>query len=376
MKDNKVKTKKEKSITLRARYFFLTIAQAGSLKKETIEKLLKEKEMHLIQYCISLEHHTDVKKGTHFHIWMRFNKVKEFGLKHFDYLGKHGKLEKVKSSANVLQYISKEDAKPLTNFDLAGYNLKKNFEEGVLSLYKQGWSYSKIMLTFPNVVSKRKWISMKKFISEYEEIARETEYRETLKGIRYISREVIETKLSKAEIKLFDSFNGYQDLIDILNQTVALGFNQKHKSCCLSLVGKSNIGKTNLFEQFGKYCPLYRYPEDGWHIGYTNHLYSAIVWQEWEYNLHSPETYLRLFEGISVDLRIKGSKGVKSDRPYIFLTSNMTWKEKVTRRFRNDKRMLEVQLKALKVRIKEIDFESRDLTFIPKLFVAFDQQKS
>ena len=366
---------KKKDTTVRSICFFLTIPQIDeTMSKQSVKELLETYEPNLEKFVISEEIHTkDSSKGRHLHIWMRFTKRQEFSPKRFDYLGKHGKLEAVKASANVIFYITKEDEDPLSNFDVIKFNLERDFQGTVLRLIGEfKWDWPKLVNKYAPAISKKPWHTMKKFIDEKYH-ADEICAAKTLIKLRYIDRSLIEKRLTSSELSLFDSFDGYQQLVDVINKCVSLGCQQQHKDCTISIVGEPSIGKTLVFSKLGEYIPMYKYPEDGWHREYLNEVYSFIVWHEWSYMIHSPEDYLRLFEGIGTDLKIKGSKGIKRDRPMFILTSNESWISKIEKRYRRDPITKEIHVKAMKVRIKEIDFQFRDITFITKLFVRISE---
>ena len=67
-------------------------------------------EWQYLRYATVLETHTkDVDKGAHLHLYVGFPKECRVKLDRFDYLGKHGKLERVRNYASVLKYMTKEN---------------------------------------------------------------------------------------------------------------------------------------------------------------------------------------------------------------------------------------------------------------------------
>ena len=354
--------------TLQGRCFFLTIPKTQGFTKASVLALLEKQEPDLQTYLISEESHKE-NECTHFHLYLTFNKRKQFSFSHFDYLCKHGNLQRVKSSANLLQYICKEDLEPLSNFNLIETKLSKKFQKNIIELIEQGYSVNSLFAVHGKALAHKPWLSVQRLAASYKE-ALKFKHKEdlALNPMQEISRELIESKLTPQELALFDSFEGYQQLIDVFNQIITKRYKQDHKDCCISIVGEPNIGKTYLIRELAQYLPIYNYPEDGWHRSYDNNLYSAIFWNEWKLSVHDMEDYLRLFEGDPVDLKVKGSKANKEDCPYIILVSNDGFKAHLRKRFRYCPAIGESYIRPFQVRIKQINFEKKPLGFLSKLF--------
>ena len=118
LKKQKVAAKTVKAVTVEATHVFLTIPHFSKLD-EVYEKLESESKEHFIKhFAVVLEEHTqDVNKGSHIHVYVSFKKRREIGLRYFDFLGKHGNLQKVRSAEAVLQYMNKENVCK-ANFDV------------------------------------------------------------------------------------------------------------------------------------------------------------------------------------------------------------------------------------------------------------------
>ena len=98
------------------------------------------------------------------------------------------------------------------------------------------------------------------------------------------------------------------------------------------------------------------------------------TWNEWDIGSVNWTDLLLLLEGFETDLRIKGSKTVKLDRPMLFLVSNETYVQHFQKRFgylrKTLPRSYEVRQVALSVRIQELNFGEQNLFFLQKLFVS------
>ena len=97
--------------SLRGRHFFLTVPHFGGTLSGVLEAFkMYQPEWQYLRYATVLETHTkDVDKGAHLHLYVGFPKECRVKLDRFDYLGKHGKLERVRNYASVLKYMTKEN---------------------------------------------------------------------------------------------------------------------------------------------------------------------------------------------------------------------------------------------------------------------------
>ena len=101
------------------------------------------------------------------------------------------------------------------------------------------------------------------------------------------------------------------------------------------------------------------------------------TWNEWDIGTVNWSDLLLLLEGFETDLRVKGSKTVKLDRPMLFLVSNETYEQQYRKRFkyleRKSPSSYEVRKEALDVRIRELNFGKKKLFFIQKLLVGVNE---
>lgn len=362
----------QESKTLKATRVFLTIPHFDQLD-EVYQKLeLKSKELLIHHFAVVCETHTQsVTKGKHLHVFAKFIKQREISFKFFDFLGKHGKLEAVRSHEAVLLYMHKENA-CRANFDVWLDALQStNFTRTISLMYSQGWNRDTILMKYvTQVTGSKPWDSAFK-LAERTEIAKvEQELKSEIQRMRKITREVITARLSHDELALFDANPNFQKLIDVFNNVLKYGNLHPYKECCIALVGKPSIGKSTLVRALKKHFTTYIYPLDGWHTQYANGVSDIIIWNEWDIKLMSRSDLLLFTEGEVVDLRVKYTKAVKKDRPLIVLTSNDTWRNQVNRRYAYDHAQCETVLAALNTRIQEFDFGDTSIWWLTKLFVA------
>ena len=361
-----------KVITIRAKHFFLTIPHFDKLEESYQLLELKSKELLIDKIAVVLETHTaDVNKGKHLHVFVTFTKRREISLKFFDFLGKHGKLERVRSLEAVLQYMNKEN-ECKTNFDvwLPLLNNSATFTRTVVLMLDQGWTEGDLLLDYAQVVTGNKpWSAAFNLASKRDVEKLDRKNKSEMTRMRVITPELISARLTPQERKTFYANPNFQRLIDFVNKLLKYGNMHPYKECCLAIVGKPSIGKSTVIRALSKHFITYNFPLDGWHTKYTNGINELIVWNEWDIRLISRSDLLLFTEGEIVDLKVKYTKAVKKDRPLIVLTSNETWNNQVRRRYAYDPQQRDVVLGALDVRIVELDFGEEKIWFLTKLFV-------
>ena len=358
--------------TSRGKHFFLTIPHFDDLEQVFKILELKAKELLISKFAVVLETHTnDPNKAKHLHVFVSFTKQREICLKFFDFLGKHGKLEKVRNIEAVLQYMNKENVCK-ANFDIWVLRLtnRKTFASTIADLMIAGWSEIELINKYRSIIADKPWSSALSFGKKAVLAARAG--LRTTKRMRHITREIIETRLSREELTLFDSDHQFQIFVDYVNRILRYGNQQLHKQCCLSIVGKPSIGKSTVVNALKAFFRTYVFPLDGWHTQYDNGIYEIILWNEWDIKLISKSDLLLFTEGEIVDLKVKYTKAIKEDRPMIILTSNHTYVDQVNRRYAYDPELRDSTLEALSVRFVELNFGKTEIWFLAKLFLSVE----
>ena len=335
----------------------------------------------LENFAVVLETHTqDEAKGKHLHIYIEFEKSREISSNHFDFLGKHGNLQRVKSEIAILEYMQKE-SEVKASFDILERLMDKAKTNEELKklifhlLVHKNWQPADITVKFGSRIiglDFRNLIMLAQQARADFEVSREFEWMKSNR-IRSITREIIEKRLTSTELGLYDSFPIYQKLIDVVNRLLVKGNNHDHKSCTISLVGKPSIGKSTFINTLAKHFTTYKFPLDNWHTPYVNGIYEMWVWHEWDFRIISLSDFLLLTEGEECDLRVKFAKAKKKDRPLLWLLSNKTYAKQTESKFSRRKDLREECNEALQVRIQEFDFESLPLHFLPKLLVSVNE---
>ena len=368
LKNKKVAVKR---VTIEATHVFLTIPHFDELE-QVYAKLESTSKEHLIKhFAVVLEEHTqDVNKGSHLHVFVSFKKKRDLSLGFFDFLGKHGNLQKVRSVEAVLQYMTKENTCK-TNFDVWLTLLESSFTRTIIKMQEHGWNQDDILLAYASKVSGNKpWSTAFNLAVRHDMARTDKANKQELTRLRVITRDLIAARLSKIELQTFDADPQFQQLVDYINNMLKYGNQHPYKECCLSIVGSPSIGKSTVIRALQKHFITYNFPLDGWHSKYTNGVNELIVWNEWDIRLISRSDLLLFTEGEIVDLKVKYTKAVKKDRPLILLTSNERYLKQVRRKFNYDPDQRQVVSAALAVRIVELDFKDTPIWFLTKLFVA------
>ena len=374
-KNRAVKARKKEII---ARQLFLTLSQTQLTVQEVYDKLLLEDEIEHL--AVVLETHTkDVNKGRHIHVYLSYLKKKyHLSLRHFDFLQNGVHVERVKNIECVLAYISKEN-ECKANFDVWRKLLahsRNMAAKTVTRMAELGHDLKDVQSKYSDLLCNLPWETIRRFAHGAAMSGYDMAKRKGLsQQLRWIDRELIEARLTPEELAIFDSDPQFQTLVDYINKVKKFGSRQIHKECCLSIVSGPSTGKSSLLLKLAEHYNNYNFPIDGWHREtYQNDIYSMWTWNEWDIGSVNWSDLLLLLEGFETDLRIKGSKTVKLDRPMLFLVSNETYVQHFQKRFAYLRKKLprsyEVRQVALSVRIKELNFGKQNLFFLQKLCVS------
>ena len=356
------------------KHFFITIPHFDALE-ETYEKLESNRKEHLIdKFAVVLETHTqDINKGSHLHVFVSFTKRREIGASYFDWLGKHGNLQRVRNIEAVVGYMSKENM-PKANFDIWEHLLETNFTRTVVRMHEMGWNQDEILLAYATKLRGNKpWNAAFTLAVRHEVAKVDKEIKSELVRIRTITPDLMAKRLSPEELAMVNRPDWlgkqFQTFVHYVNNALKYGNQHPYKECCLAIVGKPSIGKSTIARALQKAFVSYNFPLDGWHTKYTNGINELIVWNEWDIRSMSRSDLLLFTEGEIVDLKVKYTKAVKKDRPLILLTSNERYLKQVRRKFNYDPDQRQIVSEALAVRIVELDFKDTPIWFLTKLFV-------
>jgi len=278
---------------------------------------------------------------------------------------------KNKLNKAILEYGSKEDPIPLSTLptDLSSYlNIKQ--------LQKDPYAYLEDqMLKDPlhfnleqyvrihNLARHIKgWSGLKTKLKDMQVAAANLQLKNK-PGFKLITRNHIEEKLSAKELEQFDSWTGYQTIVNYLNQVPLLGNKRPMKTLNLLITGSASIGKTSLFHNphhgldqvcVEDFCSVYPMGMSTWFPKYQSNVYNLILWNEAKLTSYSYDTILKLLEGSYLDLPTKGGVAPKRDNPLIVMTSNLTLEQMIVQKFGYNKSYCQMARKNLAVRVQNV----------------------
>lgn len=346
-------------------------------------------------YHIALEHH--VNGVPHLDILLIYDRSIQRQLVDYDYLFKHGNITTYRRlNQSILDYGKKEDKEPLSNLpeyqilpdgssvssiirfqdlksdpyaylydqmckDPLHFNVQEYVKINQLSKYIKGWS------------------SIKSKLKDMQVAAANLKLKDK-PGFKLITRSLIQSILSPSQLTHYDSWNGYQIIVDYLNQVPLYDGYRKMKTKNLLITGSASIGKTSLFHNpnhqsyqnpVEDYLAIYPMGMSTWFPAYRSGVYKLILWNQAKLTSYAYDTILKLLEGSYLDLPTKGGVAPKRDNPLIVMTSNMTLQQMISQKFGYNKSYIDMARKNLSVRVQNVIVpKGYDLFILQKLLVS------
>lgn len=343
-------------------------------------------------YRIALEHHAN--GVPHLDILLIYEKSLKRQVTDFDFLYKHGKVTTYrKLNPAILDYGKKQDKQSLHNFptDQKG---KEEYSQLIQlqELKRDSYRYLELqMLKDPlhfnlqQYVRKHDlahhltgWSSIKTKLKDMQIAAANLTLKQK-PGFKYIDRALIEQRLTPQQLKTYDSWSGYQTIVDYLNQVPTYGGYRQMKTKNLLISGLASIGKTSLFHnpnhKADKVCvedfiAVYPMGMSTWFPQYRSGVYKLILWNEAKLTAHSYDLLLKFLEGSFVDLPTKGGVAPKRDNPLIVMTSNMTLQQMIQQKFAYNQAYIAMARRNLAVRVQNVIVpEGYELFLLQKLLL-------
>ena len=286
----------------------------------------------------------------------------------------------------ILQYGQKEDPTVITNITLETkddliriHKLKANpYRYLQLQMLKDPLhfklqQYVRIHDLYQHIAS---WSSIKSKLKDSQIAAANLQLKHK-PGFRYIDRALIQSRLSPQQLLTYDSWSGYQTIVDHLNQISIHKGDRDPKTLNLLLTGPPNCGKSALvwhpkphghFNPLSKYCSVYPMGMKDWFPQYKSYVYDCIYWNQAKLTSYSYDIILQVLDGSPVMLPNKGSSHKKIDNQLIIMTSNMTLEQLIVQKFAYNKGYMQMARKNLAVRIQNVVVpESYNLFLLQKL---------
>ena len=345
-----------------------------SLKQRVLDYLLREqskRKVKPINWSIAWQIHPG-SGLPHLDILLVFQKNVRVLLTSFDYLIKDLNLQQLPKSDSftpghvwitaysptklnkaILQYGFKQDPSVITNLtlqkqqQLIQLNLLKTdpylyLQQQMLKdpLHFNLQQYVRLHNLDPYISS---WSSIKTKLKDMQVAAANLKLKQK-QGFKYINRALIEANLNSDQLNLYDSWSGYQTIVDYLNQIVIDGTKRPFKSKHLLIVGPAGIGKTSLISEpnnkagrtpMEQLVSTYHMGMRHWFPKYQDGVYKLILWNQMKLTSYSYDFLLKFLEGSPVDLPYHGGATKKADNQLIYMTSNLPLQRHIQLKFWN-----------------------------------------
>ena len=381
--------KRSRALRIKSRYFRLVVPDLRqytspqallALKGDTLNLLLQRQGQALEYYKVATQTHPTTGVP-HLDILLLYRRSVLKSLNRFDYLVKHGDLTRYRRlNQAILQYGDKEDTSPLTNMprDSSTVLRAKELESDPYQVLERqmlrdpfhfdaiGWVQANGLA---GALSRTNWSKAVSLLNRIQQ-ARCNMLLQNKPGFRPIDRALVESRLTSQQLRLFDSWPGYQVIVDKLNQVVTHGCHRPHKTPHLLLVGRPNTGKTALALRVRQFVSVYFMGVSNWFPRYRSEVYRMILWNEFNLRTVPYTNLLNLLQGVPMDLQYKGGSTLKTDNQLIVMTSNLTLTEHIQSRFRAPQSWAHAQAN-LRARVTQLVVPDHlDLFLLQRLIVT------
>lgn len=351
----------------------------------------RDRKLHPQKYLVCEQMYDD---GTpHFHVILVYSRRKSIERPdYYDYLGLHPNIQVMRNMKAALQYVHKQDLTPLTNMDLLHQRrvsrardssslyqlleqqmLRDPFNFDVARFFQDHDLFRQVYRT-----NYSKAISLLRMAQQ----AKCNSLLQNRRGFIPIDRPLIEQKLSPFQLQIFDSWGGYQRIVDYLNTMNVERGRRQQKSLNLLITGPPSTGKSALFWQRDplpgrssvvNHLPLYPMGMRDWFPDYRSDVYAGIYWNQAKLTSYSYDVILQLLDGSPVMLPAKGGGHKKVDNPLVILISNMTLEQMIHQKFYYNRSYQVLARSNLAVRVQNLVLPpGYDLFLLQRLLVPRD----
>ena len=392
--DNSSKTE----FRLLSKTFFLTYKglteNGGKITKENLANYLlnqnlNERSNKPEKYLICEEMYDSGEP--HFHVILVYPKRKDITSQDFyDYLGIHPNIQTMRNMKAALQYVHKEDSTPYTNMDITQEKRVARAKDSS-SLYeflreqmmKDPFNFDVFTYCVKHNLDKEVYkANYSKAIHLLKKVqqAQCNQLLSTKPGFKPITRTLIQQKLTLEELKTYDSWSGYQTIVDYLNQVPTHRFRRPAKTMNLLITGPKSTGKSALiwqtyiqppFNPLNAHISVYPMGMKDWFPEYKSEVYDCIYWNQTKLTSYAYDTILQLLDGSPVMLPAKGGGHKKIDNPIVLMTSNMTLQQMIKEKFKYNLSYQVMARDNLSVRIQNVIIpDGLNLFLLQKLLVS------
>lgn len=352
--------------------------QIAKLRERVVDMLVaRERKRGLDQYLVAVQRHAGSGEP-HLDILMVYSKPVKNSLTRYDYIIKHGNLTKYRTvNAAILDYGRKQDPHPLGNLDTSRVVMQSRVKSELYTMMQQA------MLKQPFQFDVHAWLhsndlnraAVKTNVYKAIRMLRDKQAAkcnrllELRPGILQITPELIQRRLTAAELHVYRSWPGYQIIVDHINQIPRWGCHRPHKTRNLLVVGRPDTGKTRLALQIQLHTAVYYKDVSNWFPSYRSGVYRMVLWNEFSLRGLAYPKLLNYLEGAKMDLQYKGGSVLKTDNQLVYMTSNMSLQRHICGRFKSAENR-ELSRRNLRARVTEVVIpEGYDLFLLLKLIV-------
>ena len=350
-----------------------------NLRARTVDMICaRERPRGLDRYLVAVERHPG-SGLPHLDCLLVYSKMVQNSPKHYDYVVKHGNLTRYRTvNAAIVDYGRKEDPQPLGNVCTRQIVAESRVKTELYAMMEEA------MLRDPFKFDVHLWLHENDLnraairTNVYKAIrmcrdkqAAECNRRLVLRpGIRQITAELVRERLTPDELRRYRAWPGYQTIVDHINQIPRWGCHRPHKTPNLLVVGRPNTGKTRLALEVERHTAVYYKDVSNWFPAYRPGVYRMVLWNEFSLRGLAYPKLLNYLEGTKMDLEYKGGSVLRTDNPFVYMTSNMSLDEHICGRFKSASNRT-LARRNLAARITEVVIpEGRDLFLLLKLIVA------
>ena len=397
---NKGKEPLKTSFRLSATTYFLTykgISESGQiLTKQTLANYLvhnnpNDLKLRPLKYLICQQLYDSGLP--HFHAILIYEKRKQITSQdYYNYLGVHPNIQTMRNMKAALDYMYKQDPTPFTNMEILqerrvarAKNTSSLYQLLQQQMIKDPFNFDVFNYCLQHNLTKQIYkANYTKAVSLLRNVR--AAYCNKLlfekNGFKPITRALIQQLLSPSDLKSYDSWPGYQTIVDFLNILNTQRGRRQQKSMNLLISGPPSTGKSALFWQRNPlpgrssvvaHLPLYPMGMKDWFPDYKSDVYAGIYWNQAKLTSYAYDVVLQLLDGSPVMLPAKGGGHKKVDNPTVIMTSNMTLQQMIYQKFYYNKSYLRMAQQNLAVRVHNVIIPpGYTLFLLQKLLVAPD----
>ena len=286
----------------------------------------------------------------------------------------------------VLQYGTKQDPEPLSTFseELSARTLAlAAIKKDPYAYFQARMRQDPVNFDLADYVDQYDlaqhvpgWTALKAKLNDVR-AARVARRQLAKPGIKPITRDLIEAKLSPEELLTFDRYSCFQTIVDHLNQIPRYGPHRPPKTKNLFISGPPDTGKTSLSTALAALVGCYNVNYQNKYLNrYSNGKYGFIIWNQTKFTDFTHTWVLQFLQGVQVPIPMRYNACKKSDNPLVLMNSNLPLEDHIAHRFGRpglSASLLNTAIKNLGARITAVHLPpGTDLFFLQKLLVPKD----